>query len=73
MSYISLQMNQPKNIPTPNKKAFLESIQEKPKKLISENRNLINLQSSIYIDATKYISLGLNSLSNTFISVAISK
>jgi len=62
MSNITLQINQPKN--TPNKKAFLESIQEKTKDKNSQDKNLINLQSSIYIDATKYISIGLNCQQN---------
>ncbi len=62
MSNITLQINQQKNLP--NKKAFLESIQEKTKMKSQQERNLINLQSSIYIDASKYISIGLNCQQN---------
>lgn len=58
MSNIALQTNQQKNIPS--KKAFLESIQDKTRLKSNQERNLINLQSSIYLDATKYISIGLN-------------
>jgi len=42
-----------------NKKKFLESLEEKNKKN-TYNTNLINLQSSIYLDANKYISTGLD-------------
>lgn len=62
MSNITLQINQQKNLP--DKKAFLESIQEKTNMKSQQERNLINLQSSIYIDASKYISIGLNCQQN---------
>jgi hypothetical protein len=62
MSNIALQTNQQKNLL--NKKAFLESIQDKTKTKALQDKNLINLQSSIYLDATKYISIGLNSQQN---------
>ena len=56
---INILNNINKNIPT--KKAFLESIQDKPKKQNPNTKNLINLQSSIFLDANKYFSIGLNS------------
>ncbi len=57
-----MQTSKQTNIP--NKKAVLECILEKTKIKSLQERNLINLQSSGYLDATKYISLGLNCQQN---------
>lgn len=57
MSNVKFQMNQQRNYP--NKIAFIDTLQEKNTKQNIKTKNLIDLHSSIFIDATKYISIGL--------------